>query len=49
VRRVAPDSSLPAQHPAAGKGLVGGRPALYVCRNMSCEPPITDPGRVELS
>jgi uncharacterized protein YyaL (SSP411 family) len=42
VRRLAPASSLPVGHPAAGKGLVGDKPALYVCRDMSCRPPITD-------
>jgi hypothetical protein len=46
VRRVSPDTPLPANHPAAGKGLVDGKPALYVCRNMSCEAPITDPAKV---
>ena len=33
-RRMSP---LPAHHPAAGKGLVDGKPALYVCRNMTCQ------------
>ena len=46
VRRLSPDVSLPANHPAAGKGLVSGAPALYVCRNMACEAPITDPAKV---
>jgi hypothetical protein len=46
VRRIAADAALPAGHPAAGKGLVDGKPALYACRNMSCEPPITDPAKV---
>jgi hypothetical protein len=46
VRRLSPDTPLPADHPAAGKGLVNGQPALYVCRNMACDAPITDPAKV---
>jgi uncharacterized protein YyaL (SSP411 family)/aryl-alcohol dehydrogenase-like predicted oxidoreductase len=30
----------------AGKTLVDGRPALYVCRNFACQAPITDPAQV---
>jgi uncharacterized protein YyaL (SSP411 family) len=48
VRLVSPQASLPADHPAAGKGLVDGKPALYVCRNMTCQPPITDPLALDL-
>jgi len=46
VRRLAPTASLPADHPAEGKGLVDGKPALYVCKDMSCRAPIVDPARV---
>jgi len=49
VRRLAPDTVLPGSHPAAGKGLVGGKPALYLCRNMTCEAPVTDPEALSLS
>ncbi|ALA58517.1 aldo/keto reductase [Nitrospira moscoviensis] len=30
-----------------GRGLVGGRPALYICRNFTCRQPITDPQLVD--
>jgi uncharacterized protein len=48
VRRLAPDASLPSDHPAAGKGLVDGKSALYVCRNMTCQPPVTDAAALDL-
>ena len=48
VRRLAPTAVLPAHHPAAGKGLVDGGPALYVCQDMSCRPPIVDAARANL-
>ncbi|HEX9165938.1 MAG TPA: thioredoxin domain-containing protein [Gemmatimonadales bacterium] len=31
-----------------GKSPVGGAASLYVCRNFSCEAPITDPARIAL-
>ncbi|MDE2485494.1 MAG: thioredoxin domain-containing protein, partial [candidate division NC10 bacterium] len=29
-----------------GRGLVNGRAALYICRNFTCQAPITDPAQV---
>src|SRR5207237_2383109 len=43
VLAVKPGEALPSGHPAAGKGLVAGRPATYVCEGPVCSLPITDP------
>ncbi len=40
---LSPDQALADGHPAAGKGLVDGKPAAYICANMACSAPITDP------
>lgn len=40
---VADTSTLPPRHPAAGKTLVDGKAAAYVCRGLACEPPQTNP------
>jgi uncharacterized protein len=42
VLMVAPGEALPADHPASGKGLVGGRAAAYVCEGPVCSLPLTD-------
>jgi len=40
---LAPDQSLPPDHPAAGKGLIDGQPTAYPCHWQRCEAPVTDP------
>ncbi|HEY1796827.1 MAG TPA: thioredoxin domain-containing protein [Stellaceae bacterium] len=40
LRVLPPDASLPAGHPAFGKGLVGGKAAAYVCEGPVCSLPI---------
>jgi aryl-alcohol dehydrogenase-like predicted oxidoreductase len=43
-------STSPSNHPLlAGKKLVDGRSALYLCRNFSCERPLTNPQEVSES
>ncbi len=40
-------TGTPSNHPLlAGKGLVAGKSALYICRNFSCQRPIIDPQEV---
>jgi uncharacterized protein len=41
VFALTPDRALPAGHPAAGKGLVAGDPAAYVCDGPVCSLPLT--------
>jgi uncharacterized protein YyaL (SSP411 family) len=43
LQLVAPGTTLPAGHPAAGKGQVDGRATAYLCRGMTCSLPVTDP------
>jgi uncharacterized protein YyaL (SSP411 family) len=39
---VAPGRDLPASHPAAGKGQVGGKATVYICEGPVCSLPLTD-------
>jgi uncharacterized protein YyaL (SSP411 family) len=47
LARVGNGTPLPDRHPAAGKGLVDGQSAAYVCRAATCSAPITDAGRLQ--
>jgi hypothetical protein len=40
---IAPDAQLPERHPASGKGMVGSKPAAYVCKGQTCGLPVTHP------
>jgi uncharacterized protein YyaL (SSP411 family) len=37
------DGALAKSPLAEGRGLVGGKPAVYVCKGYACDKPITDP------
>ncbi len=41
---LSPGVSLPADHPAAGKGQLDGKATAYVCHGPSCSLPLTQPG-----
>jgi uncharacterized protein YyaL (SSP411 family) len=41
---VRPGRELPPDHPAHGKRMVDGRAAVYLCRGMTCEAPVTEAG-----
>jgi uncharacterized protein len=41
ILTLAPGAPLPSGHPAFGKGLVAGKPAVYVCEGPVCSLPIT--------
>jgi hypothetical protein len=43
VLALTPGEALPSEHPAAGKGLVEGKPAAYVCDGPVCSLPIVAP------
>jgi uncharacterized protein len=43
VLTLPPGGPVPPGHPASGKGLVGGEPAVYVCEGPVCSLPIIDP------
>lgn len=46
---VTEDQSLPAGHPAQGKGLVEGRAAVYVCQGQTCSLPMTEPDALRIA
>jgi uncharacterized protein YyaL (SSP411 family) len=43
VLAVPPGKDLPLDHPAHGKGSVGGRAAAYVCEGPVCSLPVVKP------
>ncbi|WP_282604764.1 thioredoxin domain-containing protein [Pelagibius sp. Alg239-R121] len=42
VQVIESDGRLPEKHPAYGKGLVDGGPAVYLCQGQSCSLPVTN-------
>ncbi len=43
LQHLTPDTVLAPEHPAAGKTLIDGGPAAYVCRGTTCQAPATTP------
>jgi uncharacterized protein YyaL (SSP411 family) len=41
-----PGQKLPANHPAFGKAMEGGKATAYVCVGQTCSPPITQPAQL---
>jgi hypothetical protein len=48
VTVVPPGESLPAGHPAAGKGQINNQVTAYLCTAQACSAPVTDPNQLEL-
>ncbi len=46
---IAPDESLPENHPASGKGQSDGRATAYVCHGPTCSLPITEAKALSLA
>ena len=38
-----PDQELPEGHPVRGKTMENGQPTAYVCQQMQCSPPVSNP------
>ncbi|MGH6921232.1 MAG: thioredoxin domain-containing protein, partial [Geminicoccaceae bacterium] len=49
VLQVAADTALPADHPAFGKGQIGGRATAYVCPGQTCLAPVVEPADLAAS
>jgi hypothetical protein len=47
VSVIAPGASLPASHPAVGKGQIGGKATAYVCEGPVCSLPLGDPASLD--
>jgi hypothetical protein len=49
VMQIEPGDPLPPGHPAAGRGMEGGQPTVYICQQGNCSPPITNPADLAMT
>ena len=47
--QIEPGDTLPAQHPANGRGMQGGQPTAYICQSGQCSDPIINGGDLALA
>jgi uncharacterized protein YyaL (SSP411 family) len=47
--QIEPGDSLPAQHPANGRGMQGGQPTAYICQAGQCSDGFTNAGDLALA
>jgi uncharacterized protein len=47
LQLIAPGQTLPDDHPARDKDIIGGKPTAYICEGPVCSAPLTDPASLQ--